>query len=57
MEQCLLFTDLRVLNKGVWEKKVLPLLTAYGAALALEDLRALKPKGVILLIKKQSSEK
>ncbi len=38
-------------------RQVLPLLPVYGAALALEDLRALKPKGVVLLNRKQSSEK
>jgi hypothetical protein len=32
-------------------RQVLPLLPVYGASLALEDLRALKPKGVVLLNK------
>jgi hypothetical protein len=30
-------------------RQVLPLLPVYGAAFALKDLRALKPKGVVLL--------
>jgi hypothetical protein len=38
-------------------RQVLPLLPVYGAALALEDLQALKPKGVVLLSRKESSEK
>jgi hypothetical protein len=38
-------------------RQVLPLLPVYGAALALEDLRTLKPKGVVLLNRKQSLEK
>jgi hypothetical protein len=38
----LLFLDLL-------HRQVLPLLPVYGAALALEDLRALKTKGVVLL--------
>ncbi len=33
----------------LFHRQVLPLLPVYGAAFALEDLRALKPKGVVLL--------
>jgi hypothetical protein len=36
---------------NLFHRQVLPLLPVYGAALALEDLRALKPKGVVLLNK------